>query len=79
MTTSVGRSILAGCQRSQTIARAYTNKSVDKLRGSYGTGAQGNTETNGIRVYHHVDDLTQMMWHLNPYILASIPSRAVWC
>ena len=31
-TNSVGRGIVAGCKRSQSMAKAYTNPSVDKLR-----------------------------------------------
>ena len=34
-TKSVGRGIVAGCKRSQLMARAYTNRSVDKLRRSF--------------------------------------------
>ena len=34
-TRSVGRGIVAGCKRSQSMAKAYTNRSVDKLRRSF--------------------------------------------
>ena len=34
-TRSVGRGIVAGCKRSQSVAKAYTNRSVDKLRRSF--------------------------------------------
>ena len=34
-TKSVGRGIVAGCKRSQSMAKAYTNRSVDKLRRSF--------------------------------------------
>lgn len=34
-TKSVGRGIVAGCKRSQSMANAYTNRSVDKLRKSF--------------------------------------------
>ena len=34
-TKSVGRGIVAGCKRSQSMANAYTNRSVDKLRRSF--------------------------------------------
>ncbi len=51
MLPSVGRSISAGCGRSQSFARSYTNKSVNKLRSSYGVAASGNTEANGMRVF----------------------------
>ena len=34
-TKSVGRGIIAGCKRNQSIAKAYTNRSVDKLTRSF--------------------------------------------
>ena len=34
-TKTVGRGIVAGCKRSQSMAKAYTNRSVDKLRRSF--------------------------------------------
>lgn len=34
-TNSVGRGIVAGCRRSQSMAKTYTNRSVDKLRRSF--------------------------------------------
>ena len=79
-TKSVGRGIVAGCERSQSIAKAYTNRSVDKLRRSfivflptrntkYESTPKKRAEARrrahfkgGIRVFQHVDDLTQMMW-----------------
>ena len=78
-TTSVGRGIVAGCKRSQSMAKAYTNRAVDKLRRScivfvrerntkYETMPQNTAEARrnapfrGIRVFQHVDDLTQIMW-----------------
>ena len=34
-TKPVGRGIVVGCKRSQSMAKAYTNRSVDKLRRSF--------------------------------------------
>ena len=34
-TRSVGRGIVAGCKRSQSMVKAYTNRAVDKLRRSF--------------------------------------------
>ena len=88
-TRSVGRGIVAGCKRSQSMAKAYTNRSVDKLRRSFiaflperhtkyektpkvraGAGKKTCSD-GGIRVFQHVDDLTQMMWAKNDAELAN--------
>ena len=78
-TRSVGRGIVAGCKRSQSMAKAYTNRSVDKLRISFiaflperstkyektpKARAKAREKAHfdgGVRVFKHVDDLTQMM------------------
>ena len=88
-TKSVGRGIVAGCKRSQSMAKAYTNRSVDKLRRSFiaflptkirNTRRRPKQERKlgkkahfkgGIRVFQHVDDLTQMMWAKNEAELAN--------
>ncbi len=44
-TSAMGRGIVAGCKRSQSLAKAYTNRDVDRLRQSYnhlrGSRAEG--------------------------------------
>ena len=75
---SMGRGIVAGCKRSQSLAKCYTNRFVDGLRLSFHaslpkSARQGAHKQNaaaelrgrkhaGMRVFQHVDDLTQIMW-----------------
>ena len=87
MIPSMGSGIVAGCKRSQSLAKAYTNDSVDGLRKNFtvhlpdivfrGTARCKamarikHLRVGGIRVYQHVDDLTQVMWARSDEDLAS--------
>ena len=78
MISSMGRGIVAGCKRSQSLAKCYTNRFVRGLRESFyvelptaahkGTHKQNaaaelrRRKKSGMRVFQHVDDLTQIMW-----------------
>ena len=85
---TVRRGIVAGCKRSQQMAKAYTNRHVDRLRRSFVVslpihvpkGCSAKQEANirmahkfkgGMRVFQHVDDLTQVMWAKSEKELAS--------
>ena len=75
---SMGRGIVAGCKRSQSLAKCYTNRFVEGLRFSFHASLpkparRGTHKENaaaelrsrkhaGLRVFQHVDDLTQIMW-----------------
>ena len=94
-TKSVGRGIVAGCKRSQSMAKAYTNRSVDKLRRSFivflperntkyentprkrAEARKKDRFKGGIRVFQHVDDLTQMMWSKSEGDLADRSYKSV--
>ena len=64
-----GRSILAGCIRSLSLARAYTNSEVDDIRNiklempdATGEFEYLRGKPQGHWVKQHVDDLTIIIW-----------------
>ncbi len=57
---ATGRSMVAGNQRSQTLARAYTNTAVDHIRQIQ---SHDPAIDQGHRIFQHVDDLTELLWH----------------
>ena len=61
---SLGRSIMAGCTTSASLARAYMRKPVDNV---------GNDDNH--KLYEHVDDLAQLIVHKSPMTAKIIAIR----
>ena len=72
ITESCGRSILAGCQRSLSLCRAYTNSEVEELRAMQLDEIVVNGEIQDLHgapqghwIKQHVDDLTLIIWSID--------------
>ena len=83
ITKSCGRSILAGCQNSLSLWRAYTNDAVDGIRNidfeviiEPGKDPERHGEPQGLLVKQHVDDITIILWSINQAKLGSISATA---
>ncbi len=83
ITLPCGRSILAGCQNSLSLCRAYTNKAVDGIRNTSfelieeeGKDTEVHGHPQGLMVKQHADDITIILWSINQAKLGVISTDA---
>ena len=78
-TTNMGCGIVAGCNRPQSLARAYAHQAMDNTRNeATPSGMEDPTgqSLEGSSFHQHVDDLTQPVWTTGRKRLGNIAVKA---